>query len=117
MVVMSRELRVLVEWESILHRILDATQNFPKAVRFSFVQRIDNLTLDITQTFVLAQYAKTSAQPEHLHALNVQLAKLRLLLRISCDRKYLSVGLLADVIDAIEGIGFQLHSWLKIVHR
>lgn len=112
---MSRDLRVLIEWEVIMHRILDATQNFPKVVRYSFAQRIDNLVLDIAQTIVQAQYTSTIHQPEHLNTLNTQLAQLRLLLRISCDRKYLSMGLLAGFIESIDGISFQLHSWLKSV--
>ncbi len=112
---MSRELRVLVEWESVLHRILDTTQNFPKVARFNFANRIDSLVLDITQTIVQAQYTETTLQTEHLNALNIQLAQLRLLLRISCDRRYLSLGLLEQFIESIDGIGFQMHSWLKSV--
>jgi len=114
---MSRELRVSVEWETVLHRILDATQNFPKVARFSFVHRIDNLALDITQTIVQAQYSEASQQSEHLRILNMYLAQLRLLLSVSCDRKYLSTGLLAELITAIEGIGFQVHAWLKVAEQ
>lgn len=112
---MSRELRVLIDWEKILHRILDATHNFPKAVRFSFVHRIDNLVLDITQELVRAQYAQASQQSTYLRTLNLQLAQLRLLLRVATDRKYLSQGLLANLIEEIDGIGFQLHSWIKTI--
>lgn len=114
---MSRELRVLVEWESILHRILNATQGFPKVARFNFASRIDSVVLDITQTIVQAQYTETTNQSQHLNTLNIQLAQLRLLLRISCDRKYLSLGLLADFIESIDGIGFQIHAWLQSVHE
>lgn len=110
---MARELRVLVEWERILHRLLDSTQQFPKAVRLSFGQRIDNIALDITETLVQAQYSEKHQQSKHLHSINVQLAQLRLLLRISCDRKYVSMGLLATLIESLDSIGFQIHSWFK----
>ena len=113
---MARDLRVLIEWESVLHRMLDCTQRFPKSVRFSFVQRIDTLVLDIAQTIVKAQYAPTEDQPVHLQILNSQLAQLRLLWRLSADRKYLSMGLLREFIEALDGIGFQVHAWLKVVN-
>ena len=112
---MARDLRVLIEWEGILHRMLDCTQRFPKSVRFSFVQRIDALLLDIAQTIVKAQYAPTEDQSVHLQILNSQLAQLRLLWRLSADRKYLSMGLLREFIEALDGIGFQVHAWLKVV--
>ena len=112
---MARDLRVLIEWEKILHRMLDCTQRFPKSARFTFVQRIDTLVLDIAQTIVKAQYAPTEDQSVHLHLLNSQLAQLRLLWRLSADRKYLSTGLLREFINALEGIGFQVHAWLNVV--
>ena len=111
---MSRELRVLVEWEPLLHQILDCTQRFPKSTRFSFVQRIDSLCLDITQTIVKAQYSPKQEQSAHLQMVNQNLAQLRLLLRISADRKYLSLGQLRVLIEGLEGIGFQVHSWLSV---
>lgn len=110
---MNRELRVLVQWEALLHQMLDCTQRFPKSMRFSFVYRIDNLLLEITQTIVKAQYAPTVSQQSILIALNSLLAQLRLLLRISADRKYLSLGQLRVFVEELDDIGFQIHGWLK----
>ena len=112
---MSRELRLLVEWESVLHKILNSTEKFPKKVRFSFVQRIDGLVLDITQTIVSAQYSPTNRQASCIEDLNRQLAHMRLLLRISTDRRYISTGLLSVLIEDLDGIGFQANAWLRSV--
>jgi hypothetical protein len=109
---MARELKILVEWEPLLHQILDCTQRFPKSVRHSFVDRIYGLCLDLTQTIVRAQYSPSEEQAIHLALLNQLLAQLRLLLRISADRKYLSLGQLKVFIEGLEGIGYQVHSWL-----
>jgi hypothetical protein len=111
---MSRELRVLVEWEPLLHQILDSTSRFPKSVRFSFVHRIDNLVLEITQTIVKAQYAPSAEQSVYLVTIQQMLAQVRMLLRISTDRKYLSIGQLHVLIEGLEGIGHQIHSWLQV---
>ena len=108
---MSRELKVLVIWEKVLHQILDATQHYPKAVRHSFVHRIDGLVLDITQTMVSAQYSPMDKQVVLLEQLNIQLAQLKLLLRVSADRKYVSLGLLRDLIHELDGIGMQIYAW------
>jgi hypothetical protein len=110
---MARELRVLVEWETVLHRMLDCSARFPKSVRYSFVHRIDNLVLDITQHIVQAQYAPPEEQLYHLSILNSKVAQLRLLWRISADRGYLSIGQLRDIIASLEGIGYQVHAWVQ----
>ncbi len=41
------ELEVLVRWEHLVGELLDRTQRFPKAVRFTFAGRIDNAVLSV----------------------------------------------------------------------
>ena len=114
---MKNDLQVLVEWESVLHSILDCTERFPKSVRFSFVQRIDGLVLDMTQTIIDAQYAPTDQKRLFLSQVNSQLAKLRILLRVSVDRTYLSIGQLKVFVERLDGIGFQVYGWLTYVDK
>ena len=111
---MTRELRILVEWEPLLHQILDCTMRFPKSVRHSFVDRIDGLCLDCTSTIVKAQYSPKEDQPVYLQQINQMLAQIRLLLRISTDRKYLSIGQLKVLIEGLENIGYQVNTWFKM---
>ena len=114
---MKNDLQVLVEWGSVLHSILDCTERFPKSVRFSFVQRIDGLILDMTQTIIDAQYAPIDQKRLFLSQVNSQLAKLRILLRVSADRKYLFTGQLKVFVGRLDGIGFQVYGWLTYVDK
>jgi hypothetical protein len=103
--------KILVLWEKQMHLLFDCTQRFPKISRFTFAQRIDNHALDLAQYFVLAQYATRRDTAIHLQEANLVLAQLRLLLRLSCDRKYLSIKQTENFTKAFAEIGAGIHRW------
>ena len=55
------DLPVFVAWLDFLEWLLPTTAKLPKHVRFTFVNRIDNLALDIAEDLVEAATAGTSA--------------------------------------------------------
>ena len=82
---------VFVLWEEILDDLLDRTEKFPKRIRFTISSRIENLALDIYEQLIIARYTSNVGMKAHLlHELNVQLERLRLLLRLCHRRNYLS---------------------------
>jgi hypothetical protein len=62
-------------------------QKFPKSVRLTVSSRIDNLALDVYEGLIEAQCTKE--KKELLRRTNLNLDKLRLLLRLSHDVGYL----------------------------
>jgi hypothetical protein len=55
--IMSHEdLSIFVRWESLLDWLLNATEKFPKRVRHTFSNRMDNMALDITERIIEAAY-------------------------------------------------------------
>lgn len=107
----TSHLPLLVLWEEIVGELLDCTLRFPKAVRFTFSQRIDNLALDILERLVEARYSPKSRRRELLGEADARLARLRVLLRLSCDRQYLARGAFEDLIRQIDEAGRMLGGW------
>jgi len=104
---------LIVHWERTLGDLLDRTQKFPKAVRFTFSTRIDNHGLDVLEALVLARYARGPRKRELLDEIDGRLARLRVLLRLAHDRRYLSRRGFEHVIRAVDEAGRMLGGWQK----
>ena len=74
-------------WYDFSKWLLNKTEKFPKKIRFSFSNRIDNLALDIFEGIIEARYSKN--KKEILRRIDLSLEKLRLLLRMCHDMQYL----------------------------
>jgi hypothetical protein len=79
---------IVVKWMEFLKWLLPVTEKFPKRVRYSLANRIDNLALDMVEDLVEAQYTRN--KQAILKRSNLRLEKLRVLVRISCDQRHLS---------------------------
>ena len=102
---------VFVRWENFTGWILDHTEKFPKSVRFTFAGRIDNLVLDVFERLVEARYTRQRAAI--LARVNLDLEKLRLLLRLCHARRYLSDGAFEHAIKEIDQVGRMVGGWQK----
>lgn len=108
---MSDELPIFVEWLEFLDWLLPTTEKFPKRVRFTLCQRIDNLALDVVEDLIEARYSSNKAKA--LTRANLRLEKLRVLLRVSHKQKHLPSRQYEHAIKAIHGVGRMLGGWLK----
>ena len=100
-------------WEETLSDLLDRTLKFPKAVRFTFSTRIDNLALDVFERIVEARYAPAGAKREALRRADLSLAKLRVLLRVCHDRRYLDRRGFEHVARRLDEAGRMLGGWRR----
>ncbi len=107
------ELQVLARWEPLLGDLLDATQRFPKAVRFTFAGRIDNAALDVLERLVDARYSTGAERAAHLAEVDRRLARLRVLLRLSHDRRYLSGGGYEHLSRRLDEVGRMVGGWRR----
>lgn len=105
------ELPVFAAWVSFLDWLLDATEKFPKRVRFTFASRIDGLALEVLEDLVEARY--TRAKAAVLRRANLRLEKLRVLLRLSHGRRYLAHGSYEHAARSIDEVGRMIGGWLK----
>ncbi|MCZ0931661.1 MAG: diversity-generating retroelement protein Avd [Oligoflexia bacterium] len=107
----NEELILFVKWLEFLKWLLPALEKFPKKSRFTITNRIENLALDIVELFIEAKYQK-----EKVHLLkkaNLYLEKIRVLFRISYDRKLFSTKAYNFSAKGINEVGILLGGWLK----
>jgi len=112
---MEKDFPLFTKTYDIAGWIMDRTQKFPKSTRFTFGQRIDNLVLDVLEAVVDACYSKRSSAV--MHEANRKLSRLRILLRMSADRRYLSLRQYHFAGEKIDEIGRMIGGWLKRIGR
>ena len=105
------DLPVFVEWMDFVHWLLNTTSKFPKKVRFTLTTRIDNFALDVVENLVEARYTKNKLP--FLKAINIQLEKLRILLRICHQERYLSTHAYELASKKINTVGQMIGNWSK----
>jgi hypothetical protein len=102
---------LLVLWERVVGELLDRTAAFPKAARFTFAARLDGRALDVLECLAEARFAPPALRSARLADADRHLAVLRVLLRVSHDRRYLSTGQLAHLSRLLDEAGRMLGGW------
>jgi len=95
--------------------LFQKTESFPKKVRFSFTGRIDNLALDIFEGIVEARFSRQ--KKETLRRVDLSLEKLRVLLRMSHDLRYLDHKGYEHASRMINEAGRMVGGWRKSEER
>lgn len=104
---------LFVQWEQTVGEVLDRTAKFPKSVRFTFTGRIDNLALDVLERIVEAQYTSGQAKRRALEAIDLSLTRLRVLLRLSHERRFLSHRAYEHLMRRVDDAGRMIGGWRK----
>ncbi len=86
---------------------------FPKDQRFVLGQQIQNQMLDISKMIVHAN--KLRQKKGKLYEIDIELEKLRVLIRMAKDLGFLTTGKYGHHCERIEEIGRLLGGWLKVV--
>jgi len=105
------ELPVFERWSRFLGWLLSTTEKFPRRVRFTFSSRLDNLALDVLEKLVEAAYSRNKA--EHLRRANLDIEKIRVLMRLCHDQKYVSTRAYEHAVRELYEVGRMLGGWLK----
>ena len=105
------EIPLFVLWYRFAEWFLDVTDKFLKKARFTFTTRLDNLVLGVLEEIVEAQYSpKKSAK---LKEINLKLERLRILLRLSHGKQYLSGCAYERSATEINEAGRMVGGWIK----
>ncbi len=110
---MHEELPLFVHWERVLSDLLDRTQRFPKAWRFTLTRRIEELGIDILELVVDACYRSGPATRAALVDADRRLTRLRVLLRLAHGRRLLDHGGYEHVSRGLAEAGRMLGGWRK----
>jgi len=107
----KQELPIFVKWIDFLKWLFLTTDKFPKKVRFTLSNRINNLALDIVEDLVEARYSRNKMAA--LQRANLRLEKIRLLMRIAYEQKFLSLKSYKFSAYSINEVGKMLGGWKK----
>jgi len=108
---MTGELTVFAHWETALGDLLSRTEKLPKRVRPTLANRIDNLALDVLGKLVEARYSRDKGAV--LRSANLDLEKLRVLLRLAHDRALLDHAGYEHAARNIDKAGRMIGGWLR----
>lgn len=104
---------LLLRWEPFVGDLLDRTAKFPKAIRFTFAQRIDNTALNVLEQLVRARFGTGRLRAAALAEADLQIAQLRVLLRLAHARQMLDHRSYEHVSRELDDCGRMLGGWRK----
>ncbi len=108
---MKAEFPILKKWYDINLWIMDTAGKFPKNVRFTFSDRIINISMDILEDITAAVYSKN--RNILLEKISISVEKIRLLIRMSNDKGYIAVSQYEYISREINEAGKMLGGWMK----
>lgn len=100
---------VFARWERFAAWLLSRTEKFPRRVAFTFRTRIDNLALDVFERLVEARYQRE--RDGLLHRINLDLEKLRLLLRLTHEQEILDDKAFEHACTELMTVGKMVGGW------
>ena len=84
----KKDLPIFIKWMDFLKWLLLEIDGFPKKARFNFSDRLVNLALQIVEDLVEARYSRNKGLI--LRRANMNLEKIRILIRICYEHRFLS---------------------------
>lgn len=96
---------------------LDRTAGLPKSARFTFGQRLDNLTLDALMLVTRTVFSPRAQKAALLRELNLLLEQLRVLWRLVQERHWISQQQLLFANARLDEIGRMIGGWLNSLAR
>ncbi len=110
---MSNQPIVILKTRNFIKTLIPAVDNFQRRQRFILGARIENQALDLLDLLLEAYYGAIKAKKSKLYAANMAIEKLRHLLRLAYELKYLSGRKFDQFIEALLEIGRMVGGWIK----
>ena len=114
---MASDLPLFLLWEKLTLDLLDRTALMPKAMRFTFAQRIDNLAIDVLERIAAARFARGPRKSILLAEIDETIARLRIVVRLCHTRRLLSGGAYELIMAQLEEAGKMIGGWRKGADR
>ncbi len=109
--VSKKDLPIFIKWMDFLKWLLVTLDGFPKKARFNFSDRLTYLSLQIIEDLVEARYNKNKSVV--LRRANMNLEKIRILMRICFELRFLSRQGYEHSSVLINEVGKMLGGWMK----
>jgi hypothetical protein len=112
---MPQEVDAITKLYDYLLWMIPKLEKFPRGQKFILADRIENLALDILDLLIEAAYSRK--KDDLLRRANLQLEKLRYLVRLAKDLKAINLKSYEHSARLIDGIGTSIGGWLKFTAR
>ncbi len=109
----QQEMPIFTRTFDFLTWLLPATNNFPRAQRHSFTQRLLDAAFDLRERLEEANLRRGTARQQKLNEADEALAKVRVYLRLAVRWNWLSAGQYQHVAAMVAEIGRLLGGWQK----
>ena len=93
--------------------LVPQVQKFPKTHRFALSERVQRLAFDFQDSLVAAGKATGNIRLDHLIQADIQLAQLRIWIRLARDLQALSIRRYEHAARLVSEIGRLLGAWLQ----
>lgn len=104
---------VVTQTYDLLAYLTPLLAKFPRTQKFVLADRIQQQLTDILMLFIEGYYAKTNAKRPILEKANLELEKLRYLIRLAKDLRCMDLRRYEFIQEKINAIGSQTGGWLK----
>jgi len=109
---MIQNLKIFEKTYELILWIYPAVNKFPKTQRFVLGQQIENTVLNLLKLIIQANSERNKFSD--LKQASVELDKLRIIIRLSKDLRFLSIKQYEFASVKINEIGKMLGGWIKI---
>lgn len=108
---MAAKENVITKTEDFIRWFLPKVEKFPRNYKFLFGDRLVEIQLDLLEKLIEAYYQKE--KPPQLRSANVAIEKLRHLLQIAAEMRFLSLKQLAFATAELNQIGALVGGWIR----
>ena len=109
---MARELVLYKKTEDLLYKVYPKLKNYPKSEKFSLCQNIKNSFYELLKFISLGNSVK-SKRKTYLQEADGHLQVLKVLIKLSKQRKYISTGFFKEVDLALTEINKMLSGYIR----
>ena len=107
------DLILFERWMETTRWLLERTTRFPKRLRHTLTNRLENLAIGILEDVTSAAYREPAARRSPLRKANERLNRLRVLLRLAHELQVLSHGHYEEAAKRLAEAGRLLGGWMK----
>ena len=111
----KKEMVIFTKTFDLLRWLLPVTNNFPKAHRHTFSNRLLGAAFDLSERLEEANFRKGRERLARLKLADESLAKLKFYLRLAARWEWLSEGQYRHASEWTAEIGKMLGGWMKTV--
>jgi len=111
----SGDLPLFLHWQKFLLWLLPKTGRFPRSVRFTLQQRIDNAALDVLEGILAARYRRDRTR--YLDSVSLGIDRLQVMLRITHQLGHLDHRGYEYAAKQLDEAGRMTGGWLKYEGR